>query len=196
MPYISPVTDRPELNPFIDALVEKMREVKTESELYGLRNELKPLAEKIKEVSEKHGYYGAFAGELNYTSHRILFGMLPDVRYWIIALTTGWLTRLTIRFGLFPFNRALAEYRNRRPHLSTVRKENLFKHVAAWAIVELSALVAPDDSEDASDIILGVLKNIDAELYDRLWSEYEEMMRKKHGDLPEYIFWLEKMHRK
>lgn len=65
MPYISQ-KDRPRL----DSAVETV-------------------ANEIKSIAATYGYPGAFAGLLNYSMTRLIQKVIPERRYWTIALISG-----------------------------------------------------------------------------------------------------------
>ena len=65
MPYI-PAKSRPALDVHIDAL-----------------------AQEIKSEATAYGYDGAFAGLLNYAVTRLALKVMPDKRYWVIAIVSG-----------------------------------------------------------------------------------------------------------
>lgn len=65
MPYIAPEV-RPELDRHIDALATAMND-----------------------LAAAYGHAGAFAGLLNYSCTRLALKVLPERRYWAIALVCG-----------------------------------------------------------------------------------------------------------
>ncbi|SRR6266550_3198464 len=74
MPYI-PSKDRPGLDYHIDRL-----------------------AAEIKATHKQYGYDGAFAGLLNYSVTRLILQVMPDRRYWVIAIVTGVLKNIADEF--------------------------------------------------------------------------------------------------
>jgi hypothetical protein len=47
------------------------------------------LAETLNAIAKSYGYSGAFAGLLNYACTRLALKVLPERRYWVIALVSG-----------------------------------------------------------------------------------------------------------
>lgn len=84
--YIPSQNDRAELDPLLDAVQEK-----------------------IKELHKKYGYPGAFAGLVNYACTRISLGSLPVIRYWTLAILEGIFGHLAKEF----YRRIVALYEDK-----------------------------------------------------------------------------------
>lgn len=192
MPYILK-EDREELDSLIAHLVFAMKdEIKSDRDsvdLLVLDFKTRDLASKIKSL---YGYYGAFAGLLNYSLHKIFLGTFPAMRYWAMALSTGWLNRVANIFAKEPISEIEKSYYTlvRTPFSRGLppfgSEECLFKHITEIVCVLLACRVAPDNSQDSSDFIAGVFRHIDIEFYRRAGAVYEDKQIKKNGDLPEY----------
>lgn len=189
MPYVDEKKDRPALDPYIWTIVAAMRVVENKTHLKRMLKLVDDLAEMIKAVAADYGYYAAFAGELNYAVHKIFLNMIlcqPVFKYWMTALSTGWLKRAVFLFKVYRPSEvmALGGYED----LSTLPfgTDRLWKHLTELVAVRLACLVAPDDSVDASDLIAGVFEHIDTEFYRRVVSIYEDQKIEESGDLPEY----------
>jgi hypothetical protein len=113
--------------------------------------------------------------------------MLPDVRYRVMALSTGWIKRAAklFRENKLAYEYVLMKYDAER---SPIRFDSdcAFKQVTEWVAVRLACYVAPDNSIDASDAISGVFEHLDAEFYRRIGGPYEDMQIEKNEDLPQY----------
>ena len=193
MPYVSP-QDRTVLDSHIFKLIDEMNKVITESDLPSLSSHIDAVAAEIKNLDAKYGYYGAFAGELNYSMHTIFLCLLPDIRYWIMALSTGWLKRVALLFRT-NFAGVVAEHEKSRDHIP-FGTSRVFKHLTEWVLVRLAAAVAPDQSKDASDLISGVFEHMDSEFYRRVGFAYEDKQIVKSGDVPKYKEWLDYIAKK
>lgn len=200
MPYIPSAQmacleeERAELEPFIATLVAGMVHVETKTDLF--RVDVKPLARKIRELALRKDNYGAFAGPLNYACHVIFLRTLPEVRYWTMAISTGWLRRVAQLFRTYSLHEILFIFDKRHPDLTGVPTELRFKHITENILVRLAWAVAPDYSIDASDIIAGIFHHIDEEFYRIVGSVYEDRQIAKNGHLWEYIQLREKISSK
>ena len=202
MPYVPsektvpPAEDRKVLDPYIFALVERMKTVSSENELGSLRPLIGALSDKIKEVAEKYNYWGAFAGELNYSIHTIFLELIPDVRYWVMAISTGWQNRIGNLFNAFPLDE-IEEYhedvRDEIPFGNPKKGDLIFKHLSEWVMVRVAVRTASDNSRDSSDIISGVFRHLDTEFYRRVGIPYEDKQIVKSGDVPAYKRWISKV---
>ena len=185
-----PIKDRERLNPKIFALTGKMRQVKSRVGLLDLGPEIVALTGTISEVAGGYGYEGAFAGELNYSLHMILFDLIPDTRYWVAADITGSLELLLHLFKTTPLHGVQTKY------LSEIDGEEIpfgkkeaFIDIVEWAFLYVAVGAAPDNSRRSRRFIAGVLRHIDTELYRRLWTLYEELQIERNGDVPGYVKW-------
>lgn len=197
MPYVAaidfitqkPIKDREKLDPYIFSLTGKMRSVSSFEDLYALTPEIDNLADAISEVARDYGYEGAFAGELNYSLHMILFGLFPDVRYWVAADITGSLELLLALFSAHELDDVGSEYRKQVNKNVPFGKVEAFIDIVEWIFVHLALSAAPDDTRRTKRFILGVFRHIDTELYRRLWALYEELQTEKNGDVEGYVQW-------
>lgn len=202
MPYVREfrngvsLEDRAVLDPHIYPLVAKMKVVKNEQDVRDLYPLVVKLADAIKGLDKKYGYFGAFAGELNYSITTVMLELIPDVRYWVAALTTGWQERLKYEF----LSRAPVlleiEYFRHKPAKMPFGTDRMFKHFTAWVMVILACRVRTDDTEDSVDAIVGVISHLDTEIYRRIWGSYEDKVIVTNGDLPQYVKWIEKIKKK
>lgn len=200
MPYIAaidfitqkPIKDRERLDPHIFALTEKMRSAGSFEDLDALTPEIDSLADAIAEVAEGYGYEGAFAGELNYSLHMILFGLFPDTGYWVAADITGSLELVLDLFSGRKLDTVGSAYRKEIKDVPFGKAE-AFIDVVEWVFVYLALNAAPDHTRRSKRFILGVFRHIDTELYWRLWALYEELQTEKNGDLEGYVQWRAKI---
>lgn len=200
MPYVAakdlagiPIKDREKLNPYIFALTGKMRRVRSLKDLDALAPEIRNLTDAIGEVANGYQYEGAFAGELNYSLHMILFDLIPDARYWVAADITGMLEELLFLFNTAGLTNVLARYRGEMETTISFGEDRAFIDILEWAFVQVARNSAQDDSRRSKRFILGVLRHIDMELYRRLWAVYEDLQIEKNGDVPGYAKWREKI---
>lgn len=188
--------DRAVLDPHIYPLVVKMKAVKNEQDVRDLYPLVVKLADEIKGLDKKYGYFGAFAGELNYSITTVMLELIPDIRYWVAALTTGWQERLKHEFLSHAPVLLETEYFRFKPAKMPFGTDRMFKHLTEWVMVMLACLVRPDDTEDTVDAIVGVISHLDTEMYRRIWADYEDKVIGLNGDLPQYVRWIEKIKNK
>lgn len=197
MPYVAaidlltktPVEDRAKLDPHIFALADKMRRARSIQDLKNLAPEIRALTDVIGELAIFYKYEGAFAGELNYSLHMILFAMMPGTRYWIASDITGMLEELLFLFHTSSLTDVVARYRKEMETSIPFGEDRAFVDILEWAFVHVARHAAPDDRRRTKRFILGVLRHIDTELYRRLWTLYEELQIEKNGDVPGYVLW-------
>lgn len=202
MPYVAaidwitqkPIKDRERLDPYIFALTRKMRGVSSIKDLNELAPEIKRVADMIVQIAGDYDYEGAFAGELNYSLHMILFGLFPDARYWVAADITGSIELILDLFSSRELGVVGTAYRKQIRNTNIpFGKAGAFIDVVEWVFVQLALNAAPDDSRRTKRFILGVFRHIDTELYRRIWALYEELQTEKNGDLDGYVQWRAKI---
>src|SRR3989344_6964092 len=91
MPYVEDKY-KTVLDPHINALADAVRAVKSRRDLVAGRALIPPLATAIGREDQGCGYWGAFAGLLNYSCTETLLKVLPTrpkVRYWVMAEVAG-----------------------------------------------------------------------------------------------------------
>ncbi len=173
-----------------------MQRVETESGLSALTPYVETLADAINIVTDRHGYFGAFAGELNFSLHTIHLRTFPKInpalpwgmKYVRASHFAGWLEDVIDIFGDFNVEAVSAAYSKKRTSLDGIRPELRLAYVTAWAFVEVCARVAPDNSVETRHLIRGVLRHIGTEFYRRAVARYEDkqIAHPNRGDLPEY----------
>lgn len=201
MPYVAavdlltkvPIEDRAKLDPRIFELTDKMRRAQSIKDLEDLAPEIQALADAIGELAAYYKYEGAFAGELNYSLHMILFAMIPGTRYWIASDITGMLEELLFIFNTSSLTDVIAKHRKEIEINIPFGEDRAFVDVLEWVFVRVARHAAPDDRRRTKRFILGVLRHIDVELYRRLWALYEELQIEKNGDVPGYVLWRGKI---
>lgn len=187
MPYTDQEPDRRQLYPFINRLLIEMCGVKTEDDLQRLVPHVEALSDAITMVAERHGYFGAFAGQLNFALTTLRLRMLPKLKYVYGAHQTGWLEGIIYLFNSVRIGSIARAYDKRRSRLHTVRPDFLYAYITAWVFVRTCVGVAPDESAETKDLIVGVLRHADTEFYRRPMARYEDKKIAECGDLPEFV---------
>jgi hypothetical protein len=201
MPYVKKLKnrisleDRAVLDPLICPLVGRMRQVKGPEDVTSLLPLVDALADGIKSLDKKYAYFGAFAGELNYSITSIMLDLLPDVRYWVAALTTGWQERTKHNFLVHAPACIEETYLEKKPAGMPFGTDRMFKYLSEWVAVVLSCRVLPDHTADSIDAVVGVFSHLDTEMYRRIWAPYEEQAIRTNGDLPQYKKWIGKIQK-
>ena len=195
MPYVQQ-TDRTSLDDMLNYLVKAARIVKCETDVPRLNHPIDSLADEINAMRQLlNNQEVVFVGLLNYCIHDILLHLMPEIRYWVIALNAGWLKRTAHRFEAHSPDAVFVLYEHERI-LNCFSAEFTWKHVAEYISIHLACKVAPNQSRDTQDLIAGVFYNIHDELADRLWRPYEDKQKLKNGDLPKYLDWITQIKQK
>jgi hypothetical protein len=154
------------------------------------------LALAIKRQDEACGYWGAFAGLLNYSCTETLLRVLPGkpkIRYWKIASVAGLAAELAHIFimqkaHLLSFS-PLSEASGRWFEETPFGKEHAFVDILIWTFANLGLRVIPENSRAAWRLVAGVFRNIDLEFYRRIGILYEDLKIRENGDVmyKEYV---------
>lgn len=179
------MTERKNIDPYLAPLMQKMKDVKKEQDLQTLFVDIGLAATHIRRAIEREKSYEAFAGELNYALHTMILEFLPEMSYWAFAITTGWIKRIAELFREVPLSRVISVHEEERNHIPFGSKRAI-KHIVEWVAVRIACASAPDQSQDARDLISGVFEHIDTEFYRRICGPYEDAKIRKNGDLPQY----------
>lgn len=191
MPYVEEKYKHP-LDPYINPLADAVRAVKSRHDLAAVWDAIPPLAEAIKKEDAGCGYWGAFAGLLNYSSTETLLKTLPTrpkVRYWVMAEVAGLAAELehvfrvwkaaTLDFDFDPLSEAAEQWFEETPF----GKDHAFGDILVWTLANLAMRAMPEKSRSARRAVSGVFRNIDTEFYRRLGILYEDLKIGENGDV-------------
>lgn len=149
-----------------------------------------PLAEAIKQEDKGCGYWGAFAGLLNYSCTEILLKVLPtrpNIRYWEMPIVAGLAVELEHLFHSGEYRDLLFAARSEMAEQwfaeTPFGKDHAFGDVLLWTFANLACQVMPDGSRSSRREVAGVFRNIDAEFYRRLVALYEALKILESGDV-------------
>ena len=196
MPYVPP-KDRTVFDPHVEALADcVVLAAKNTRDLMAVWNAIPPLVDAIKKEDKGYGYWGAFAGLLNYSCTEVLLKVLPtrpNIRYWEMPIVAGLADELSHVFRLrstwtLDFD-PLSEMSERWFSETPFGKEHAFGDVLEWTFANLALRVMPDNTRSSYREVAGVFRNIDAEFYSRLGVPYEDLKIGESGDVSyaEYV---------
>src|SRR3989344_5302311 len=185
MPYVEEKYKKV-LDPHIDALAGCVKlAIKNSRDLMAVWNAIPRLAQAIKKEDERCGYWGAFAGLLNYSSTETLLKALPTrpkVRYWVMAEVAGLAAELEHIFRMkrwyelafHPLSDA-AELWFSHTDKTPFGKDHAFGDILVWTLANLAMQASPEHSRSTRRAVAGVYRNIDTEFYRRLGVPYEDL---------------------
>ena len=190
MPYVEEKYKKV-LDPHIDALAGCVKlAIKNPRDLMAVWNAIPRLAQAIKKEDEGCGYWGAFAGLLNYSSTETLLKALPTrpkVRYWVMAEVAGLAAELEHIFRTKKWYELNFEPLSSNAELwfkdTAFGKDHAFGDVLLWTLKNLAMQTMPDHSHSAWRAVSGVFRNIDTEFYRRLGIPYEDLKIGENGDV-------------
>jgi len=192
MPYVEDKY-KTVLDPCINSLADAVRAVKSRRDLVAVRDLIPPLATAIVREDQGCGYWGAFAGLLNYSSTETLLKVLPTrpkVRYWVMAEVAGLAAELEHLFrtneahklAFHPLSDA-AELWFSHTDKTPFGKDHAFGDILVWTLANLAMQASPEHSRSTRRAVAGVFRNIDTEFYRRLGILYEDLKIGENGDV-------------
>ena len=191
MPYIMQV-NRPAIDPHVDALAEAIRTSQSSADFPGIAEKIPPLAKAICAEAAPYGYWGAFAGILNYASTELLLKSLPTrpkIRYWVAPMVKMACVKTAESFkegesAEMCFD-ARSEIGKHWATLVTWGAEQSFGQILHYVWVNLGARVMPSRTTEAYWETGGVYYNVAEEFYRRIIAPYEsiQIAKASNGDV-------------
>lgn len=189
MPYVEEKYKKV-LDPHINVLAGAVRAVKNRHDLVAVGNAISPLARAIREEDQGCGYWGAFAGLLNYSSTETLLKVLPTrpkVCYWVMAEVAGLAAELEHLFRTDEAHKLLFDSRSEAAEQwfmeTPFGRDHAFGDILVWTLANLAHWATRECSRSGRRAVAGVFRNIDTEFYRRLGILYEDLKIGENGDV-------------
>ena len=191
MPYIMQV-NRPAIDPHVDALAEAIRTSQSSADFLGIAEKIPPLAKAICAEAAPYGYWGAFAGILNYASTELLLKSLPTrpkIRYWVAPMVKMTCVKTAELFKEGQPTEMCFDARSEMGKDWATRvtwgEEQSFGQILHYVFTNLGVGVMPSRTTEAYWETGGVYYNVAEEFYRRLIAPYEtiQIAKASNGDV-------------